>query len=312
MGGSGRSAVHFLPIVTSVAAIAFALALARRFRLRGGTHLAWWCLGMVLYGVGTITESATTLLGWREALFRAWYISGALLGGAPLAQGTAYLMLPRRTAHRLTGLLLVVVAVGAVAVLLSPIRYESVEPYRLSGRVLEWTWVRAVSPFINLYAVTLLAGGAAVSAVRFRRRTETRHRYLGNVAIAVGAVLPGIGGTFTRLGHVEVLYVTELLGLALIWAGYRLNTEGRVFGRPALPTPGGPGEGSVQQEHMKLAGSMNPYYQPTLDVPGAARPRDQQGGAGLAAGESLGDAAEAIAQRTDHRPALHHGHVDRG
>lgn len=215
---------------------------------------------MALYGVGTITESATTLLGWRESLFRAWYISGALLGGAPLAQGTAYLMLSRRTAHLLTGLLLVAVAVGAVAVFLSPIRYESVETYRLSGRVLEWTWVRRVSPFINLYALTILAGGAVVSALRFRRRTETRHRYLGNVAIAVGAVLPGIGGTFTRLGHVEVLYVTELLGLALIWGGYRLNTEGRVVGQRAMPVRAGPANESVPQNHMELPRSMNPYH----------------------------------------------------
>ena len=43
--------------------------------------------------------------------------------------------------------------------------------------------------------------------------------------IAVGAILPGIGGSFTRFGYVEVLYVTELLGLLVIWAGYRLNTR---------------------------------------------------------------------------------------
>jgi len=59
--------------------------------------------------------------------------------------------------------------------------------------------------------------------LRFRRRVETRHRYIGNVLIAVGALLPGIGGAFTRAGYTEVLYVTELLGLAFIYAGYRLN-----------------------------------------------------------------------------------------
>jgi len=39
--------------------------------------------------------------------------------------------------------------------------------------------------------------------------------------IAVGALLPGIGGAATRAGYVEALYVTELLGLLLIYAGYR-------------------------------------------------------------------------------------------
>jgi hypothetical protein len=40
-----------------------------------------------------------------------------------------------------------------------------------------------------------------------------------NVLIAAGAILPGIGGTATRMGYVEVLYVTELIGLLLTWAG---------------------------------------------------------------------------------------------
>jgi hypothetical protein len=68
-------------------------------------------------------------------------------------------------------------------------------------------------------------GGAILSAWRYRHRREARHRFLGNVAIAVGGILPGIGGTFTRFGQVEVLYVTELLGLLVIWVGYRLNTR---------------------------------------------------------------------------------------
>lgn len=225
-----RSAVHFIPIATSIVALAFSLVIARRYRDRGGPHLAWWSAGILLYGVGTITEATTTLLGWHEPVFKAWYISGALLGGAPLAQGTVYLLLSRPTANRLTAALLTTVAVGAGCVLLSPVHLELVEPFRLSGKVLAWSWVRAFSPFINLYAVTFLVGGAILSAIRFRRRLETRHRYQANVLIAIGAILPGIGGTFTRFGHVEVLYVTEFLGLCLLWAGYRLSTAGHVFG----------------------------------------------------------------------------------
>ena len=34
-----------------------------------------------------------------------------------------------------------------------------------------------------------------------------------------GAILPGIGGTATRFGCTEVLYVTELLGLLMMWRG---------------------------------------------------------------------------------------------
>ncbi|HEX6052144.1 MAG TPA: hypothetical protein VFZ21_22915 [Gemmatimonadaceae bacterium] len=222
-----RSAVHFVPIITTVVSFAFAGVVLARWMDRRSPHLLWWGIGMLTYGAGTITESTTTLLGWSEPVFRAWYITGALLGGAPLAQGSVYLHLGRRTADRLTVLLGLVVTIAAACVLASPIDHSLVEPFRLTGRVFEWQWVRLFSPFINLYAVVFLVGGAVVSALRYRRDTETYYRFLGNVYIAAGGILPGIGGAFTRFGHTEVLYVTELLGLLLIFVGYRLNTRPR-------------------------------------------------------------------------------------
>ena len=218
------SPVHYIPIFTTLFALAFGMVIFRRYRARGGPHLLWWGLGMICYASGTITESLTTLLGWHEPVFRAWYITGALLGGAPLAQGTVFLMLQRQTARRLTALLVTLILVASVCVLLSPIEYSKVEPFRLSGKVFGWQWVRAFSPFINLYAGSFLIGGAILSAIRYWRLAENSRRAIGNVLIAIGALLPGIGGSFTRFGHVEVLYVTEFLGLMCIFAGYRLNT----------------------------------------------------------------------------------------
>ena len=215
-----RSPVHFVPILTTLIAAFFTVALLARFRAKGGRHLLWWAVGTTTYALGTATEAAVTLFGWHEPLFRLWYIAGALLGGAPLAQGTVYLLLSRKTADRLTVALVAVITIAAVCVLASPLDLTLVETHRLSGRVLAWSWVRAFSPFVNLYAFVFLVGGALLSAWRFARNAETSHRATGNALIALGALLPGIGGTFTRFGHVEVLYVTEFLGLCLLWAGY--------------------------------------------------------------------------------------------
>ena len=228
-----QSAIHFIPILTTLLAIPFSLEIYRRYRqFPERLHLLWWALGIATYGVGTLTESLTTLLGWQEPIFRAWYISGALLGAAPLAQGTVYLMLARKTAHALTALLIAYVAVASIAVYLSPIDYAAVETHRLSGRVFAWQWVRMFSPFVNLYAVVFLIGGAILSALRYSAEPSTRHRMWANVLIAVGAILPGIGGTATRMGHVEVLYVTELAGMLLTWAGYRMSVRPVVQARP--------------------------------------------------------------------------------
>jgi hypothetical protein len=227
----GPGVVHYIPIVTTILAVPFAVEIYARYRQHPERlHLLWWSLGIATYGVGTFTESLTTLVGWNDPTFRAWYISGALLGGAPLAQGTVYLLLSRRTAHALTAVLLTFISIASIAVLLSPIDYTQVEGHRLTGRVLEWQWVRAFSPFVNMYAVVFLIGGAILSALRYSTNPATRHRVVANVLIAIGAILPGIGGTATRMGYTEVLYVTELAGLMLTWAGYRMSIR-------AVPVP---------------------------------------------------------------------------
>jgi hypothetical protein len=189
--------------------------------------MLWWTIGVAIYGVATLVEAVTTLAGWHEPLFRAWYIAGALLGGAPLAQGTVYLLMNRRTADRLAVALIVYVSIAAVFVLSTPLDASLVVDDRLSGSVMEWGWVRLMSPLVNGYALVFLVGGAAWSAARYRcRADQPRSRVVGNALIAVGGLLPGVGGSFSRAGYFDVLPVTELVGLILIWVGYRAIVSG--------------------------------------------------------------------------------------
>ena len=221
--------IAYLPIVSSFLAFAFASVLYRHWRRSGGArYLLWWTIGISLFGLGAGTEALTTLIGWKEPLFRAWYISGAILGAAPLAQGTAYLMLKRRTADRLTVFLVYFSALAATFVVLTPIDLSAVDPNRLEANVIEWTWVRAFSPLLNTYALVMLGGGAALSAWRYNKRGDgTTARVWGNTSIASGTVVVGIGGGFARAGVVEVLYVAEVVGLLLIWWGYRMIVTDR-------------------------------------------------------------------------------------
>lgn len=65
-----------------------------------------------------------------------------------------------------------------------------------------------------------LIGGALYSCVRFMLSGNNPRRALGTGLIALGALLPGIGGTMAKAGHVEALYVGEFFGIILIWLGY--------------------------------------------------------------------------------------------
>ena len=94
-------------------------------------HLLWWSGGVLVYGMGTFAESWITLLGWNIVIFKFWYIAGALLGGAPLAQGTVWFLYKKKTAERLTVALVSYFFIAAIFVLLSDVHLELVDPFLL-------------------------------------------------------------------------------------------------------------------------------------------------------------------------------------
>ena len=211
----------YLPLATTLVSVVFATALLRRWRIKRAAHLGWWTLGVVCYGLGTALESTITLRGSSALLVKAWYVAGALLGAWPLAQGTSFLLLRRRTAWILTWITLPLVGLGIALVILSPASLAQPAD-RPSASVLAWGAARAFAPLINGYAALVLVGGAFLSAIRFARAADALARAAGNALIALGALLPAIGGAIARHGPVEPLYVTEFLGLVLIGAGYVL------------------------------------------------------------------------------------------
>lgn len=221
-----QNPTHYIPILSTIVSFSFATVLFRHWRRKPeATYLMWWTLGVFFFGIGTLTESINALLGWSVLNMKAWYISGALLGAFPLAQGTVYLLLKKKVADVLSWFFIVYIVIASVAIMLSPVDMSLVDPTRLTGKVMVWTWARLFSILPNTYSLIFLVGGAAWSAIQYARKVGPGNRVLGNWLIAIGALLPGIGGSFTRLGYVEVLFVTEFIGICLIWAGYRAMSQ---------------------------------------------------------------------------------------
>jgi hypothetical protein len=214
--------VHYFPIGTSIVAITFSTLLFRKYFAHRSPHLFWWAFGVACYGSGTVVESLITLSGNTVLLNKLWYVTGALLGGYPLAQGSVYLTHSKKFADRATAITLPFVIVASILVFLSPVRMEMLQLTRPTGAILGWSWIRLLTPFINLYASFFLIGGAGYSAWKYFRNEHDGHRAAGNALIAVGALMPGIGGSMAKAGYVEVLYVLEFIGLILIWIGDRV------------------------------------------------------------------------------------------
>jgi hypothetical protein len=81
-----------LPALTSLLALVFALALFDQWRERGGTFQLVWTLGMLFYGIASACEAIGGASGWNEALYRTWYLTGAVWTAGWLGLGTAVLL----------------------------------------------------------------------------------------------------------------------------------------------------------------------------------------------------------------------------
>ncbi len=218
---------EYIPILTTLFSAYFFREMFSHYKSRQKTYLLWWSIGVLTFGLGTLAESINVLLGWNEINFKYWYIAGALLGGFPLAQGSVYLLMRKRFADITTKIFIGLIVVASICVIFSPVELSDTFSGKLTGKVLSWQWVRYFSPIINLYAFIFLVGGAIYSAVKYYKQGIKDAPFQGNIFIAIGGLLPGIGGSFTRAGYVEVLYVTEFVGLLLIYYGYKIIKESK-------------------------------------------------------------------------------------
>ncbi len=219
-----------LPLISSTVSFVFAILIFKRYLIRHGSHLLLWGIGMVMYGLGGFCEFFHGAFGWNPLIFRLWYLFGAMLVAAWLGQGTVYLLAKHRWADILMILLGLASLYGAFRVFgaqLDPAQMGASlhTGSELSGKAIVSSGVRTLTPFFNVYGTLTLVGGAAYSVYIFWRKRILLHRVLGNVLIAVGALLPAFGGTFSRFGIPGALYISELLGAVLMFIGFVRSTS---------------------------------------------------------------------------------------
>jgi len=219
------SVTSLLPSISFVVSMIFAALVFRRYLWRRRPYLLLWGIGMVFYAIGGFCEAYYGAFGWNTLVFRLWYLCGAILVAAWLGQGTVYLLAKHKWANALMmvlGIASLYAAIRVFAAQLDPaLMTASLHTgSELSGHAIVTGGVRGLTPFFNLYGTVTLVGGALYSSWIFWRKRILLHRTIGNILIAVGAMLPAFGGTFSRFGLPNALYLGELLGTVLMFAGF--------------------------------------------------------------------------------------------
>jgi hypothetical protein len=206
------------PVAASLLALAFAFMLARSFLRRPSGQKALWAAGFALFATAAASEALAQRSGWNPGLFRLYYLAGGVLTVAFLGSGSAWLLLPRRGRDVLLGALVAASAAAAVTVLLAPVDVQvlaaaaSGEPPAngaFGGHVFLW----AIA--LNSVGTLFLVGGSLLSIVR-------RQRVRANVWIACGAIAVAASTGLSRAGNTSLVYLGELVGIALMFCGFTL------------------------------------------------------------------------------------------
>ena len=220
----------FLPYLSTLVTFAFAVAVFNRYRQRGGPHLLLWAIGLLFYGLGTVSEIILSLT-FNAFVLKLWYLMGAMLTAAWLGQGTLHLLVRKASlASILTWVLAAVSALALILVFLAPVTGAAFDVTRPASEQYKDILTRngltiMLTILLNIYGTLMLVGGAIYSAFLFWRKKVLANRMFGNILIAAGALSPALGGTFLKAGIADMLYASELVGAILMYIGFMLATS---------------------------------------------------------------------------------------
>lgn len=235
--------MHLIPLFSTLVTFSFAVAVLNRYRLRKGPHLLMWGIGLIFYGIGTLSE---VIMGFffSGLVLKAWYLSGAMLTAAWLGQGTIWLLVRKPGIARLLTALLAAVSLLAIVLLsaapltLAADTYQVAQPISAQYKeiLVRSSLITALTIFLNIYGTLALVGGALYSAYLFWRKQVLLNRVIGNLLIAAGAMFPAMAGSAVGAGLPDLLYLSELLGVILMYLGFLRASAPRPLSSPS-PQP---------------------------------------------------------------------------
>ena len=146
------------------------------------------------------------------------------------------MLLPRRGRDLLVGALAVATVAAVTTVLLAPVDAHGLAAAHsgqppangvLGGHAFLWAVV------MNSIGTLLLVGGSLFSIAR-------RQRVRANLWIASGALTVAAATGVSRTGDVSLVYLGELIGIALMFCGFTLTAPAKKVPPRPVETPASP------------------------------------------------------------------------
>lgn len=223
--------------------VIFAALVGQQWLSRRRPQQLAWGLALLMFAIASFAAAMGILGDWTPALFRTYYLFGAIINVPFLAAGTIYLLAPRRIGTAFMLIVLVSAVFAAGAVLSASIDASALEVSGIpSGReaLVTNALPRTLSRYYSYTGFVIVVGGALWSAWRLSRQQSDHLRSLtkANVLIAAGTAIVAVGSAFARYGRGSIFAVGLLVGVCVMFAGFLRTRPRPPETRPSEPAAG--------------------------------------------------------------------------
>lgn len=232
-----------LPLLSSVLSFGFAAMVADQWIRRRQPYQLVWTIGLIWFGIAAGTEFLGGAMGWNEALYRIWYLVGAVWVAGWLGLGTAYLLAKTRFGYAVA----VSILLAGLFTFLTDQRYH----YPDSGSAPLIYFLAGLAVASGIVVLTILrderwahlaalvvVGGTVVSAVMMATVQLPAPGFAVDsvTGIPTGELFPGYLRLLTPFFNITGAF---LLVLGALYSAYIFMPKRRVI-RYSLDTAQGP------------------------------------------------------------------------
>lgn len=225
-----------LPLSSTLISGIMALIMFQRMRQKIRAQEAAWAIAFTMFALAAGSQVVGDIYGWRPVLAKLYYLCGATLVVGWLGLGT-WLVLVKNDRLRSWGTWLTILFSGYALGLMTLVPVDQSALAETGWHALQKPTVLTILTIsFNSLGTLVLVGGALWSAWVFWRRGIMRARMYGLLLLAGGALTVAAGGSLTRFGHEEYLYIAMSIGVSLIFWGYLKTIQpSKALSKPVSP-----------------------------------------------------------------------------
>jgi hypothetical protein len=213
--------------IASLIGVGFSLELLLKSFRSKKPYIISWTVAVIMYTVATIALVSGLINGWNYINFGIFYFFGGITNVPAFGIGSAYLIFDDNKVNVISGLYVLFVLGAVFSIFTSGIpAFSNIQGIPEGSQLYEISGPRMWAILGNSFGSISLVGIAAYSIYKFRRVDEDL--VTTNVLIVVGSFSPALSGVLLALGDSASKTLSLLVGMFLIYLGYRVSQRPKI------------------------------------------------------------------------------------